>query len=287
MKIKSQSTVQAASAVESSLPVQAEVDDVAEVDLDQYEAGGSLSEQSLEVGGGAASSSQSVFSWMIGRTTPQYKYYEGKDLGITAAEQAALDAEDLQAFWGSRLGKDPVARIGLGIWGAKEELAAGLEKYPEDYWKPNINPASAIPLRFQMSSDLPLVPETKDELANYWTWVGKDAREHVERFVEKEGLIRGAENPKEAMDQMMKKVGLAIARHHAAFVQADIAEGTGEIPGLLSRKQIADYHHDALKEFELPPEAYGGTPIRWLPDAFELWAAGGLYAPDADPSSES
>lgn len=225
---------------------------------------------------------RSVASLLLGRTKDVHAHYVGKSLEITEAEREALDNEDLNAFWNARLGKDPMARIGLGIWGEREQLKAGVSELPRSYWTPKMNLLSRLAVSFQKPASVSSNPQTKQELTDYWLWVGQDAKQHVERFLEKQGMITDRDDPKAQTAALMKKVGLALARAHVEMVDRDVEEQLGDIPGLLSRKQIATYHHAVLEGVGLPPEAYGGTPFSWLPDALELWVAGGVYAHDAD-----
>jgi len=85
------------------------------------------------------------------------------------------------------------------------------------------------------------------------------------------------------MREKIRQVGLAVAWHHARAVDADYTAQTGSVAGLLSRKQIAKYHHMAFAEFGISPDSYGGTWFGAIPDSWELEMYGKLYCHDCDP----
>lgn len=84
------------------------------------------------------------------------------------------------------------------------------------------------------------------------------------------------------MRQKIKEVGISVARHHIRFTENDYKHGYGKIPGLLSLKQMADYHHVAFEEFGIPPSYYGGTWFGAVPEQLQFEAYGHLYCHDCD-----
>jgi len=64
------------------------------------------------------------------------------------------------------------------------------------------------------------------------------------------------------MRKMIKKVGLEVAKQHIKYVHHDYQAGNiGQVRGLLSLKQMADYHHDAFRKFNIPSSFYGGLGL--------------------------
>ena|SRR5690554_5630741 len=99
------------------------------------------------------------------------------------------------------------------------------------------------------------------------------------------GLQRGGyQGTMAEMREKIREVGLQVAIQHAIFVKNDYASGAGTKPGLLSLKQIAQYHHIAFEKFNIPPEYYGGTWFGAIPDSWELKMYGDLYCHDCDPA---
>lgn len=86
------------------------------------------------------------------------------------------------------------------------------------------------------------------------------------------------------MRDKIKEVGIEVARRHIQFVRHDISFNIGRVPGKLSLKQMAHYHHIAFKKFGIRPDFYGGTWIGALPDEIEMKAYGKLYCHDCDSS---
>ncbi len=80
----------------------------------------------------------------------------------------------------------------------------------------------------------------------------------------------------------IKEVGVAVAEMHARFVEQDYVNKWGNVPGLLSRKQMARYHHKVFKQFNIPNDFYGGTWLGPVPDAIEFKLYGNLYCHDCD-----
>lgn len=81
---------------------------------------------------------------------------------------------------------------------------------------------------------------------------------------------------------MIKEVGLVVAQKHAEYTNADHRLAIGQVPGLLSLKQMADYHHAAFKTFHIPPSYYGGTWFGAIPEQAQFEVYGHLYCHDCD-----
>ncbi|MCP4504710.1 MAG: hypothetical protein GY822_32800, partial [Deltaproteobacteria bacterium] len=91
------------------------------------------------------------------------------DFSITPAEQGSLDKSDLGAFWGARVQKDAVARIGLGMWGKKGELEKTILNSSDDelnFWRPNPNFLSSMAVSFT-APGLNTDPQSRTELVDY------------------------------------------------------------------------------------------------------------------------
>ena len=213
-------------------------------------------------------------------------YYQGKDLRITPTEREHLRGGNVGLFWKERLYKDPYARVGLAMCGGRPWVTEAIEDADEKdllYWRPTMNILSGtfVALENFPERKFSLPPTTKQELIEYWSWLGERTRERSADFL----ILYHPElrDNHQGMGEALSALQRSFAGSHAAAVDKDIAEGQGIVPGLLSLEQAADYHHDVLDVFDLPPNAYGGTPIPIVPDVIELWVAGGLYARDSDP----
>lgn len=88
------------------------------------------------------------------------------------------------------------------------------------------------------------------------------------------------------MRKMIKKVGLEVAKQHIKYVHHDYQAGNiGQVRGLLSLKQMADYHHDVFRKFNIPSSFYGGTWLDNVPNDAEFKLYGDLYCHDCDSAS--
>ncbi|MCE9685710.1 hypothetical protein LZP73_05700 [Shewanella sp. AS16] len=176
------------------------------------------------------------------------------DLAITPQERAYQISGNLEAFWKSRLDKkDPVARIGYALWVTDvEKLRQEISKGDPKFW--NYKGFS------------------------YWEFMARSTVVNLATGLNKGGF-RG--NFKETREKI-KQVGIRVARWHIRFVQDDYKNKTGNIAGKLSLKQMADYHHLAFSEFNIPSNFYGGTWLEAIPDAAEFALYGDLYCHDCD-----
>lgn len=176
------------------------------------------------------------------------------DLSISPAERRFLAEKDLNQFWLSRLKKrDPVARIGYALWSRNAtDLREVIAQGDRSYWD---NKGFA-----------------------YWETMARSTVVNIAVGLEKAGYHLSVG----AMRKKIKEVGLEVARQHAIFVQIDFKENIGQVPGLLSLKQIAKYHHIAFAQFGIPPDFFGGTWFGAVPDSVEFELYGHLYCHDCD-----
>jgi hypothetical protein len=204
---------------------------------------------------------------------------------VTAKQRLALRQGDLRTFWNTRITQDPIARLGVAFWGTEDDLSEAMEQTGLEPWKPQLNFFTRTYLKFTAPQGVTIPPETKEELVSYWRYMGATAEKRVKSAISKE-LRRNGEAPTdERVKKIYKNVGLKLAKAHAEAVDLDVAKGIGTQPGLLSAKQVSDYHQEVFKSFDLPSSTYGGTPYDLIPDSLELALTSGLYARGADPLS--
>lgn len=83
--------------------------------------------------------------------------------------------------------------------------------------------------------------------------------------------------PPEQLADLKKEVGAGLMKAHYIKLQIDIKNNDSEnTPGLLSVKQIQDYHEYYFESIGLPPNTYGGSNV---PDFIEEW----VYCGNCDP----
>ena len=204
-------------------------------------------------------------------------------IGVTAKQRLALRQGDLGTFWNTRIAQDPIARLGVAFWGTEDDLSAAIDETGLEAWKPQLNFFTRTYLRFTAPRGVTIPPETKEELVSYWRYMGATAEKRVKSAISSE-LRRNGEAPTdERIKKIYKNVGLKLAKAHTEAVDQDLSKGIGTQPGLLSAKQVSDYHQAVFTSFDLPSSTYGGTPYSFIPDALELALTSGLYARGADP----
>ncbi|RTZ20807.1 hypothetical protein EKN09_22660 [Vibrio penaeicida] len=115
----------------------------------------------------------------------------------------------------------------------------------------------------------------------YWETMARSTVVNLAVGLEKGGF-RGTFGE---MRAKIKEVGLEVARQHVRFVSSDFKNKFGDIPGKLSLKQMADYHHIAFKKFNIPSDFYGGTWLSVVPDSIEFKTYGDLYCHDCDSAT--
>ncbi len=227
-------------------------------------------------------------------TRPDYAMYESKALGITDKQRTSVENGDVASFWASRLGEDPVARIGLAIWGSRTDLAKAIGQTGVEHWTPDMNLLSGIGLALQgYPPKLNMPPQTKTDHVQYWTWLGKNARKRVITKALDRGVLQGPgalrpapgepRTKAAAKKRLLKAAGLGLAKAHIKAVDEDMQNRQGLVPGLLSLANIADYHHEVFRSLGLPASTYGGTPVSVGPMSLQLSLGGGLYGRGADP----
>ncbi|AEG12871.1 hypothetical protein ACRN9V_11840 [Shewanella baltica] len=180
------------------------------------------------------------------------------DFSITPQERTFVLNGDLEAFWKSRLNKkDPVARIGFALWVTDTvKLKQVIQSGDVKYWN---NKGFA-----------------------YWEFMARSTVVNLATGLERGGF-RGTFLQ---MRAKIKEVGIEVAKQHMIFVQQDFDRGNiGDVKGLLSLKQMADYHHIAFKKFNIPSNFYGGTWLDSVPDDAEFKLYGDLYCHDCDTAA--
>lgn len=177
-------------------------------------------------------------------------------LAISPQERAYLAQEDLERFWYSRLQKkDPVARIGYAIWVKDvDDLKHAIATGDPVYWN--------------------------HRGFAYWEFMARSTVVNLAVGLQKGGF-RGTIGETRTR---IREVGLRVAQWHVRYVDADYDEQIGQVPGLLSLKQMADYHHRAFQQFNIPPSYYGGTWFGAIPENIQFETYGHLYCHDCDSS---
>jgi RHS repeat-associated protein len=81
----------------------------------------------------------------------------------------------------------------------------------------------------------------------------------------------------------MQAIGISLARAYIKAVKVDLYGNYGDTPGLLSAKQIYDYHHAVFKTYHISMDYFGGTPV--FGQMWELKIMAPVWCPNCDPSS--
>ncbi len=176
------------------------------------------------------------------------------NLSITPQELLHLNSGELSKFWLSRVNKkDPIARIGYTLWSpTAEDLKRVVTTGDPSYWA--------------------------NKPYQYWELMARTTVINLAAGLQKGGF----EGTFSEMRQQIKKVGIEVARQHVNFVTMDIKGSYGSVDGLLSLKQVADYHHLAFSKFNIPSHFYGGTWLSRVPGEAEFKLYGDLYCHDCD-----
>jgi hypothetical protein len=148
------------------------------------------------------------------------------------------------------------------------------------FFRPELSPALVTILRIKLPGVV-VPPRTAPELARYWQAMGQAARHRLLVYLARHKPTTVVTRQR-TLD-IVQSVGLALAQAHAAQVTVDIERRIGRTPGLLSLRQITDYHHVVLARFGLPAHAFGGTPLWFVNDGLELELAGDAYGQGSDP----
>ncbi len=204
--------------------------------------------------------------------------FPGHHLLPTPEESGLLRRRELGVFWRTRVGKDPVARIGLALWGTDEQLRDAIESTGIEAWLPRSNVFSRMGAWWYFPPGVTTRPKTVQETVDFWRGMAAATMKRVDAALAKTGVVDPAE-----LAEVHREMGQQLAEAHVLAVEEDARESLGLMPGVLSCPQVAAYHHEVFARFGLPETTYGGTPYRWVPNRLELAVIGGLYAPDADP----
>jgi len=198
------------------------------------------------------------------------------DANISAAEHLLLERGDLRGFWLSRIHKDPVARLGLAMWGNPGDLRRAIDasqRWGEmGRWQPDLNVASRVMLEFMAPDGVPMKPTNARELSQYWQWLGDAAMDKLRDAL----LDHGSTAP-------LRDIGRTMAGEHVAQIEHDgmCTNPVGHEPGLLSAKQVTEYHRRVFESFGLPPATFGGTMFDFMVDT-QLAIGAGSWLPGAD-----
>ena len=204
-----------------------------------------------------------------------------RPLKVTRGQRRALKRGDLGRFWRSRLGQDPVARIGVALWGSEKELRRAIDSQHAGYWQPQPGLMARAALLLKAPGAVRTKPKSKAELVAYWRWLGDETKGRVLTALQRRDKKRGSGDAR-SRDNDVRAIGRALARAHARSVREDLSAHRGSTPGLLTPRQVMAYHHEVFAAFGLPRTTYGGTPLFGVPHGVQLWAASGIYAHDAE-----
>lgn len=176
-------------------------------------------------------------------------------LSITPRERAYLVNADLENFWLSRLRKkDPIARIGYGLWcSSADDLRREIQRGDAAFWA------------YRGFA--------------YWELMARSTVVNLSVGLQRAGF----QGTMSEMREKIREVGVRVAQEHALEVTIDYDEGLGLVPGLLSKRQVAKYHHIAFQALGIQSDFYGGTWFGAIPDKWELELSGNLYCHDCDP----
>ena len=154
---------------------------------------------------------------------------EEEDFAITDAERELLENGDYRDFWESRKAKgDPVAEPGLASLNADSALGVFMNAL--------------------VRVDADILSQIKQDAWNALSsWDANPLKAALAQL--------GAPN----IDGDLDPLRAALIKEHIKATEKDIAEGIGEVPGLLSAEQISEYHRDVFEQRGLEPWRYGGS----------------------------
>ena len=192
------------------------------------------------------------------------------------------EQEDLLGFWSARIGKDPIAKLGVAFWGKSRDLQDAMNRSDIELWKPELNLFTRLYLQWTAPSHVTVPPETKDELLSYWKYMGTLAETRLKDTIALKLKTDNEPVTSETIDSLYRETGLMLAAAHARAVDQDVRDNRGNVPGLLSPAQVSAYHQEVFQSLGLPASTYGGTPYSLVPDVLELGLTSGLYAKGSD-----
>ena len=90
------------------------------------------------------------------------------------------------------------------------------------------------------------------EVINGSTARGRLAHNRLQQYIEENNI-----------DITMSQISEELALAHAQAVMSDMGADSFGVPGLLSPRQVADYHHSVFQNHGIPPSVFGGTISVW------------------------
>ena len=177
----------------------------------------------------------------------------------TLVANAQSDPENrrkyLERFWRSRLQKkDPIPRIGFAIWcESTQKLKNQVANGDKEYWN--------------------------HRGYRYWNFMAHSTVINLAVGLDRAGFEGDFEDKR----RKIEAIGAKIAKRHIEWVTLDYRNRTGKVPGLLSLRQLARYHHNVFEEEGIPSHFYGGTYLESVPNQWEFEAYGDWYCHDCDP----
>jgi hypothetical protein len=169
------------------------------------------------------------------------------DRRVTPQEQYFQETGQLDELYYSRAQKhDPVANVGLGVWGSLEQnidvhgVAGGL------YWKV-VGALTTFNSKMALATGGRLTETIVSAMAN-----GSSAQNIGI------SLIKQVFNNDE-IDRLNVRMANDVAKSHLQAVSRDFQYDTQGVKGLLSEAQITRYHHDVFKSYDASIRYYGGT----------------------------
>lgn len=168
------------------------------------------------------------------------------DRRVTPQEQYFQETGQLDELYYSRAQKhDPVANVGLGVWGSLEQnidvhgVAGGL------YWK-GVGALTTFNSKMALATG-----RLTDTLVSAVVKGGPNQNAGV-------SLLNQVFNNDE-IDRLNVQMANDVAKSHLQAVSRDFQYDTQGVKGLLSESQITRYHHDVFKSYDASIRYYGGT----------------------------
>ena len=168
------------------------------------------------------------------------------DRRVTAQEQYFQETGQLDKLYYSRAQKhDPVANVGLGVWGSLDQnidvhgVAGGL------YWK-GVGALTTFNSKMALATG-----RLTDTLVSAVVKGGPNQNVGI-------SLLNQVFNNDE-IDQLNVKMANDVAKSHLQMITDDFKYDSQGIKGLLSERQITQYHHSVFKSYDASIRYYGGT----------------------------
>jgi hypothetical protein len=168
------------------------------------------------------------------------------DRRVTPQEQYFQETGQLDELYYSRAQKhDPVANVGLGVWGSLEQnidvhgVAGGL------YWK-GVGALTTFNSKMALATG-----RLTDTLVSAVVKGGPNQNAGV-------SLLNQVFNNDE-IDRLNVQMANDVAKSHLQMITDDFKYDSQGIKGLLSERQITQYHHSVFKSYDASIRYYGGT----------------------------